>query len=149
MPGLSQPLRIDESRPDASASAGQAGHGTDNAVINDGGLQKDNDHDFTGGSTMTLNLGAYFRRNTTSTFGFTINGGSGLLINEGQFDANVAFFTVASTASYLEVVNGTFRFNAQSTSGFGINGGATVPQRTEIEIRLAHGTVCVGVKVTS
>ena len=103
--------------------------GADDAVINGGGIQKNDELDFTGGSTMTLNAGAYFVRNTTATFGFNINGGSGLLINDGTFEANVVFTTIAGPTSFLEVVNGAYVFNSQSTSAIGLNNGATATVR--------------------
>ena len=95
--------------------------GADDAVINGGGIQKNGSLAISGGSAMTLNLGAAFRLNTTSN-NFTVTGGSSLVINDGGFIALVNAVTVGGAGSYLEVVSGSFLFD-NSANAIGLTGG--------------------------
>jgi len=101
-----------------------AGH---HATIQGGGIQKNNGLEFANGASMTLNLGAYYRLNTTTNNPIRLIDGSSLLINDGTFIANTQFLTIS--ASSLEVVNGSFVYNHQATAGFGMNNGAIVTIR--------------------
>lgn len=103
--------------------------GADDAVINGGGIQKNGSIDFSGGSVMTLNSGAYFSLNN-STNNFTITGGSGLSIQNGTFDATVNAITVSGAGSYIEVVTGSLFFTSTSSSAVGLNSGGQAIVRT-------------------
>jgi hypothetical protein len=98
--------------------------GPDDAIINGGGIQKDNSHTFSKGSAMTLNSGAFFRLNNT-TNNFNVNSAALIVINDGNFECNTNAATVSGANSVIEVVKGSFVYNAQTIYGFGMNNGAT------------------------
>ncbi len=98
------------------------------ATILAGGIQRNNGLTFDNGASMTLNFGAHFRLNPTSSYHFDLVNGSSLLINDGTFIANTASLTLI--ASSLEVVNGSLLYNHQAGNGFRMNNGATLTVRS-------------------